>query len=80
LTGDALLGRSMASPMRIPSSLGEPGKNKKGGAKMEFSTFLATDAALLLFSGLGLVATGLFIVRDIPVQRRVVEQPVVADN
>ena len=47
---------------------------------MEFSTFLATDAALLLFSGLGLVATGLFIVRDIPVQRRVVEQPVAANN
>jgi hypothetical protein len=43
---------------------------------MEFTSFLGSDAALLLFSGLGLVATGLAIVRDIPVQRRVVEQRV----
>jgi hypothetical protein len=43
---------------------------------MELNSFLASDAALLLFSGLGLVATGLAIVRDIPVQRRVVEQRV----
>jgi hypothetical protein len=42
---------------------------------MELTSFLGSDAALLLFSGLGLVATGLAIVRDIPVQRRVVEQP-----
>jgi hypothetical protein len=42
---------------------------------MELTSFLASDAALLLFSGLGLVATGLAIVRDIPVQRRVVDQP-----
>ena len=47
---------------------------------MELSTFLASDAALLVLSGLGLVATGLAIVRDIPVQRRVVEQPFTADN
>lgn len=37
---------------------------------MELGTFLVSDAALLVFSGLGLVATGLAIVRDIPVQRR----------
>jgi hypothetical protein len=43
--------------------------------KVELNSFLGSDAALLLFSGLGLVATGLAIVRDIPVQRRVVEQP-----
>ena len=43
---------------------------------MELGTFLAGDAALLVFSGLGLVATGLAIVRDIPAQRRIVEQPV----
>ena len=47
---------------------------------MELSTFLASDAALLVFSGLGLVATGLAIVRDIPVQRQVVDQPVATDN
>jgi len=43
---------------------------------MELSTFLGSDAALLLLSGLGLIATSLAIVRDIPVQRRVAEQPV----
>ena len=43
---------------------------------MELNSFLGSDAALLLFSGLGLVATGLAIVRDIPTQQRVVEQPV----
>jgi hypothetical protein len=43
---------------------------------MELNSFLGSDVALLLFSGLGLVATGLAIVRDIPVQRRVVEQRV----
>ena len=47
---------------------------------MEFGTFLTSDAALLLFSGLGLVGTGLAIVRDIPVQRRVVEQPIALKN
>jgi hypothetical protein len=47
---------------------------------MELNSFLGSDAALLLFSGLGLVATGLAIVRDIPVQRRVVEQPAQLDN
>jgi hypothetical protein len=48
--------------------------------KVELNSFLGSDAALLLFSGLGLVATGLAIVRDIPVQRRVVEQPVPIDS
>jgi hypothetical protein len=43
---------------------------------MELTSFLGSDAALLVFSGLGLVATGLAIVRDIPVQRSVVEQTV----
>lgn len=43
---------------------------------VELNSFLGSDAALLLFSGLGLIATGLAIVRDIPVQRRVAEQPV----
>jgi hypothetical protein len=44
---------------------------------VEFNSFLGSDAALLLVSGLGLVATGLAIVRDIPVRRRgVVDQRV----
>lgn len=43
---------------------------------MELSSFLGSDAALLLFVSLGLVATGLAIVRDIPEQRRVAEEPV----
>lgn len=47
---------------------------------MELNSFLGSDAALLLFSGLGLIATGLAIVRDIPVQRRVAEQPVSVKN
>jgi hypothetical protein len=47
---------------------------------VELNSFLGSDAALLLFSGLGLVATGLAIVRDIPVQRRVVEQPASVDS
>ncbi|MEA2660599.1 MAG: hypothetical protein QOH08_171 [Chloroflexota bacterium] len=47
---------------------------------MELNAFLGSDAALLLFSGLGLVATGLAIMRDIPVQKQVVEQPVSADR
>jgi hypothetical protein len=47
---------------------------------MELSKFLASDAALLVFSGFGLIATGLAIVRDIPVQRRAAEQPVRADH
>jgi hypothetical protein len=50
-------------------------QRQKGGAKMELNSFFASDAALLVFTGLGLVATGLAIVRDIPVQRRVVEPP-----
>jgi hypothetical protein len=47
---------------------------------VELNSFLGSDAALLLFSGLGLVATGLAIVRDIPVQRRVVERPASVEN
>jgi hypothetical protein len=47
---------------------------------VELNSFLGSDAALLLFSGLGLVATGLAIVRDIPVQRRVIEQPAHIEN
>jgi hypothetical protein len=48
---------------------------------MELSSFLGSDAALLLFSGLGLVGTGLAIIRDIPVQRRVVaEEPIRIDR
>lgn len=43
---------------------------------MELGSFLASDGALLVFSAFGLVATGLAIVRDIPVQRQIVEQPV----
>jgi hypothetical protein len=72
----------MAFPMRVPHWLGADPRDtqRKGGAKMEVSTFLASDAALLVFSGLGLVATGLAIVRDIPVQRRVVEEPVTIDR
>lgn len=47
---------------------------------MELNSFLGSDAALLLVSGLGLVATGLAIMRDIPVQQRVVEQPIRVEN
>jgi hypothetical protein len=43
---------------------------------MPLNAFLGSDTALLLLSGLGLVATGLAIMRDIPVQRRIVEQPI----
>jgi hypothetical protein len=43
---------------------------------MELSSFFASDAALLLFSGLGLIATGLAIARDIPVQKQMTEEPV----
>lgn len=43
---------------------------------MELGSFLSSDAALLVFSGIGLVATGFAIVRDIPVQRQLSEQPV----
>ena len=43
---------------------------------MELSSFLGSDAALLVLSGLGLLATGLAIARDIPEQQRVAEQPV----
>jgi hypothetical protein len=45
-------------------------------ADMELSSFFGSDAALLVFSGLGLLATGLAILRDIPTQQRVIEQPV----
>ena len=47
---------------------------------MELGTFLAGDAALLVFSGVGLVATGLAIMRDIPVQQRTAERPVRAGD
>jgi len=43
---------------------------------MELSSFLGSDTALLVLSGLGLLATGLAIARDIPAQQRVAEQPV----
>ncbi len=43
---------------------------------MELSSFLGSDTALLVLSGLGLIATGLAIARDIPVQRQVAEEPV----
>ena len=45
-------------------------------ADMELSSFFGSDAALLVFSGLGLLATGLAILSDIPTQQQVVEQPV----
>ena len=47
---------------------------------MELSAFLISDAALVLFSAVGLTATGLAIVRDIPMQRRVTERPVPVEN
>lgn len=47
---------------------------------MGFSSFLASDAALLVVSAIGLIATGLAIVRDIPVQRRAAEEPVRLDR
>jgi hypothetical protein len=47
---------------------------------LELTSFLGSDAALLLFSGLGLVATGLAIVRDIPVQRQVADQRIPAKH
>jgi len=47
---------------------------------MELSSFLGGDAALVLFSGLGLVATGKAITRDIPMQRRIAERPVPAPH
>ena len=47
---------------------------------MELGAFLASDAALVVFSTLGLVATGLAIVRDIPVQQRVSERPAGAES
>jgi len=47
---------------------------------MDLSSFLGGDAALVLFSGLGLVATGLAIARDIPVQRRIAERPMPAPH
>jgi hypothetical protein len=47
---------------------------------MELNSVLGSDAALLVISGLGLVATGLAIMRDIPVQRRLVEQPIPVDR
>jgi len=46
---------------------------------MELSSFLGTDGALLLLCGLGLIATGVAIIRDLPVQRRA-QAPVRADR
>jgi hypothetical protein len=81
LTSDAPLGRSLAPSMRVFRSSGAfIERPTKGAAKVELNSFLGSDAALLLFSGLGLIATGLAIVRDIPVQRRVVDQPVRVKN
>jgi len=55
-------------------------ETQKEGPKMELSSFLGGDAALVLFSGLGLVATGKAITRDIPMQRRIAERPVPAPH
>jgi len=49
---------------------------RKKGVKMALNSFLGSEGALLLFSGLGLVATGLAIIREIPVQRGVIEPPI----
>jgi len=49
---------------------------RKKSVKMELNSFLGSEGALLLFSGLGLVATGLAIIREIPVQRGVIEPPI----
>jgi hypothetical protein len=46
---------------------------------MELS-ILVSDTALLLFTGIGLIATGLAIMRDIPIQRRMSEQPIPIDR
>jgi hypothetical protein len=64
---------------RLPCVLAQHGRwieRQKEGATMQLNAFLGSDAALLLLSGLGLVATGLAIMRDIPVQKRIVEQPI----
>jgi hypothetical protein len=51
-------------------------RDGKKARRVELNSFLVSDAALLLFSGLGLVATCLAILRDIPVQRQIVEERV----
>src|SRR5207249_1881161 len=71
LPSDAPLARSWHSGCLSLPPLGSDGPTKKEATKMELSAFLSSDAALVLFSGFGLVATGLAIIRDIPVQRRV---------
>lgn len=43
---------------------------------MELGSFLSSDTALLLLSALGLVGTGIAILRDIPDQRRMADQRV----
>lgn len=47
---------------------------------MELGSFLWSDAALFVFSALGLIGTAVAIARDIPVQRRAAEQPVTIDR
>jgi len=48
-------------------------ERQREGATMELSSLLATDGALVVFLGFGLVATGLAIVRDIPTQERIID-------
>jgi len=78
LASDAPLARFMALAMRffLSGRPLEPTRSMRQEANMELSSFFGSDAALLVFSGLGLLATGLAILRDIPTQQRVVEQPV----
>ncbi len=74
MPSDALLGRRLAFRMRIGEV--DPAFKRVGKeADMELSSFFGSDAALLLFSGLGLIATGLAIARDIPMQKQVAEEP-----
>ncbi|HAF08620.1 MAG TPA: hypothetical protein DCK98_00855 [Chloroflexi bacterium] len=73
---DDPLGRSMAPRLRVLLNTAVGSRDSQGGANMQLNAFLGSDAALLLLSGLGLVATGLAIMRDIPVQKRIVEQPI----
>jgi hypothetical protein len=68
-----------ADALALVSRTLDAGTRKKA-RRMELNSFLGGDAALLLFSGLGLVATGIAIVRDIPVQRRIAERPMLAPH
>ena len=47
---------------------------------MELGAFFSSDTALLLLSALGLVATGIAILRDIPDQRRMADQRVTIER